>query len=316
MSWSSKPQAQVWQTKSFASAIRGAAASGPPPGLGGPSPTGGLSNHLHSVQGQVQVGGPKGPTEIMNLTHNHFQQKLSQANISSHLKHLNDQHQVQVDKINEIMTLLKQLENMINDQTNTEDYMKTREALQMNMAERREKKSRLLHEIRELEQLERVQELNNEINDDSDDIFNQIEIERRKGYQEYIERLTPDSNQSYSEDDEQNISNTTPEPARTPTMFNVNASEFKPSPKRNSGSPALSTNENGLTKLETSPSNNTSSTSPTSTTTTTSPTVTYHQPGYMILPVRTATQALSTVPNNLVVMRTPQPLYIPNNQKF
>ena len=105
--------------------------------------------------------------------------------------------------------------------------MKTREALQMNMAERREKKSRLLHEIRELEQLERVQELNNEINDDSDDIFNQIEIERRKGYQEYIERLTPDSNQSYSEDDEQNISNTTPEPARTPTMFNVNASEFK-----------------------------------------------------------------------------------------
>ena len=97
----------------------------------------------------------------------------------------------------------------------------------MNMAERREKKSRLLHEIRELEQLERVQELNNEINDDSDDIFNQIEIERRKGYQEYIERLTPDSNQSYSEDDEQNISNTTPEPARTPTMFNVNASEFK-----------------------------------------------------------------------------------------
>ena len=105
--------------------------------------------------------------------------------------------------------------------------MKTRDALQMNMAERREKKSRLLHEIRELEQLERVQELNNEINDDSDDIFNQIEIERRKGYQEYIERLTPDSNQSYSEDDEQNISNTTPEPARTPTMFNVNASEFK-----------------------------------------------------------------------------------------
>merc|ERR1712046_481694 len=251
MSWSSKPQAQVWQTKSFASAIRGAAASGPPPGLGGPSPTGGLSNHIHSVQGQVQVGGPKGPTEIMNLTHNHFQQKLSQANISSHLKHLNDQHQVQVDKINEIMTLLKQLENMINDQTNTEDYMKTREALQMNMAERREKKSRLLHEIRELEQLERVQELNNEINDDSDDIFNQIEIERRKGYEE-------------------NISNTTPEPARTPTMFNVNASEFKPSPKRNSGSPALSTNENGLTKLETSPSNNTSSTSPTSMTTTTS----------------------------------------------
>lgn len=305
MSWSSKPQAQVWQTKSFASAIRGAAASGPPPGLG-PSPNG-LPN-LHSVQQQ-----PK-PTEILNLTHNHFQQKLSQANISSHLKHLNDQHQIQVDKINEIMTLLKQLENMINDQTNTEDYMKTREALQMNMAERREKKSRLLHEIRELEQLERVQELNNEINDDSDDIFNQIEIERRKGYQEYIERLTPDSNQSYSEDDEQNISNTTPEPARTPTMFNVNASEFKPSPKRNSGSPAqnISTNEiSALTKLDTSPSNNTSSTSPT-----TSPTVTYHQPGYMILPVRTATQALSTVPNNLVVMRTPQPLYIPNNQKF
>jgi len=108
MSWSSKPQAQVWQTKSFASAIRGAAASGPPPGLG-PSPNGLPS--LHSVQQQ-----PK-PTEILNLTNNHFQQKLSQANISSHLKHLNDQHQIQVDKINEIMTLLKQLENMINDQT-------------------------------------------------------------------------------------------------------------------------------------------------------------------------------------------------------
>ena len=78
MSWSSKPQAQVWQTKSFASAIRGAAASGPPPGLG-PGPNGLPS--LHSVQQQ-----PK-PTEILNLTHNHFQQKLSQANISSHVSH-------------------------------------------------------------------------------------------------------------------------------------------------------------------------------------------------------------------------------------
>ena len=76
MSWSSKPQAQVWQTKSFASAIRGAAASGPPPGLG-PSPNGLQS--LHSVQQQSK------PTEILNLTHNHFQQKLSQANISSHV---------------------------------------------------------------------------------------------------------------------------------------------------------------------------------------------------------------------------------------
>merc|ERR1712109_201178 len=132
----------------------------------------------------------------------------------------------------------------------------------------------------------RVAEMNCEINDDSFDIFNQIEAERRKGYQEYIE--SPDNDSGITEDED--YSNTTPEPSRTPTMFNVNASEFKPSPKRNSGSPALSTNENGLTKLETSPSNNTSSTSPTSTTTTTSPTVTYHQPGYMILPVRTATQ--------------------------
>lgn len=304
MSWSStsKSQAQsVWQTKSFASAIRGAA-NGPPPGLGQPQTL--KQNTMATTFDQCVK---------MAQNSNLFQQKLNQKTISSHLKNLNDQHQVQVEKINEIMTLLQQLENMINDQTNTEDYLKTREALQINMAERREKKTRLQMEIREMEQLERVQELNDEINDDSDDIFNQIEIERRKGYQEYIERLTPDSNQSYSEDDEQNISNTTPEPARTPTMFNVNASEFKPSPKRNSASPAhnSSTNENllsGFKKVE--PSNSKPSN------TSSSPTVTYHQPGYMILPVRTAATALSTVPNNLMVMRTPQPLYIPNNQKF
>merc|ERR1711990_726492 len=170
---------------------------------------------------------------------------------------------------------------------------------------------------------------------DSLDIFNQIEQERRKGYLDvtgsggpgnlnepevhpHRHTVSPDNDSGITEDEDYSnsntYSNTTPEPARTPTMFNVNASEFKPSPKRNSGSPAqnISTNEiSALTKLDTSPSNNTSSTSPT-----TSPTVTYHQPGYMILPVRTATQALSTVPNNLVVMRTPQPLYIPNNQKF
>ena len=42
---------------------------------------------------------------------------LQSRDILLQLKHLNDQHQIQVDKINEIMTLLKQLENMINDQT-------------------------------------------------------------------------------------------------------------------------------------------------------------------------------------------------------
>ena len=76
-----------------------------------------------------------------------------------------------------------------------------------------------------MERVERVQELNNEINDDLDDIFSQIEIERQKGFQEYIERCSPDNSITGSE--EEYHSNTTPEPSRTPTQFNVNASEFK-----------------------------------------------------------------------------------------
>ena len=52
---------------------------------------------------------------------------------------------------------------------------------------------------------------------------------------ERMERLSPDHhhlhNSSLSEDEidqpMKSYSNTTPEPARTPTMFNVNASEFK-----------------------------------------------------------------------------------------
>ena len=97
--------------------------------------------------------------------------------------------------------------------------------MKQKLDERVQKKIQLQHEISDVEKLERVQELNNEINDDLDDIFSQIEIERQKGFQEYIERLSPDNSITGSE--EEYHSNTTPEPARTPTQFNVNASEFK-----------------------------------------------------------------------------------------
>ena len=108
---------------------------------------------------------------------------------------------------------------------NTEDYRKTRDALKQKLDERAAKRLQLQRDINELERVERVQELNNEINDDLDDIFSQIEIERQKGFQEYIERLSPDNSINGSE--EEYHSNTTPEPSRTPTQFNVNASEFK-----------------------------------------------------------------------------------------
>ena len=112
---------------------------------------------------------------------------------------------------------------------NTEDYRKTRDALKQKLDERAAKRLQLQRDINELERVERVQELNNEINGDLDDIFSQIEIERQKGFQEYIERLSPDNSINGSE--EEYHSNTTPEPSRTPTQFNVNASEFKVRPK-------------------------------------------------------------------------------------
>ena len=84
-----------------------------------------------------------------------------------------------------------------------------------------------------------LKELTEEINDDSDDLFNLIELERVKNAEEYEQQLRQEQNKSpsasstssSSENESDRPSNTTPEPSRTPTMFNVNASEFKVSGK-------------------------------------------------------------------------------------
>jgi len=255
----------VW-TKSFASAIRG------------------------SGESETE---PKAP---FSTKRNEFIPNFQLQNVKNTTKlkkeKLNEQHTYQIESINSLQEVLTQLESMINEQTNSEEYMKTKAALEEKLREREEKKSRLVAEMDRIEMECRVAEMNCEINDDSFDIFNQIEAERRKGYQEYIE--SPDNDSGITEDED--YSNTTPEPSRTPTMFNVNASEFKPSPKRASENYCLSAYKGD--------SSNTGS----------QPTVTYHQPGYMILPVRTAA-ALSPVSNNLMVMNHHN-LYISKNQNF
>jgi len=251
MPWSNvevkSSQNHVWSGKSFASAIRG-------------------------DQADENIKSSRSASMPCSMPLPKFTQKFgtpSSEDISAHRKHLQEQYNIQCAQISDIEDVLSQLKSMINEQTNTEDYRKTRDALKQKLDERAAKRSQLQKEINDLERVERVQELNNEINDDLDDIFSQIEIERQKGFQEYIERLSPDNSITGSE--EEYHSNTTPEPSRTPTQFNVNASEFKPSPKRN--------NENGKKSNQ--------------------PTVTYHQPGYIMFPVRTVS-ALSTVSNNLV----------------
>jgi len=250
-------QGHVWSGKSFASAIRG-------------------------DQSNVDEKS-RGPSLLSSLPMPKFSQKFGPpSDISAHRKHLQEQYKIQSDQISDIEDVLSQLENMFNEQTNTEDYRKTRDALKQKLDERATKRLQLQRDINELERVERVQELNNEINGDLDDIFSQIEIERQKGFQEYIERLSPDNSINGSE--EEYHSNTTPEPSRTPTQFNVNASEFKPSPKRN--------NENVKKPNQ--------------------PTVTYHQPGYIMFPVRTVS-ALSTVSNNLV---QPHLYTLSKNQKY
>jgi hypothetical protein len=92
---------------------------------------------------------------------------------------------------------------------------------------------------REVRRSQHLKELTEEINDDSDDLFNLIELERVKNAEEYEQQLRQEQNKSpsasstssSSENESDRPSNTTPEPSRTPTMFNVNASEFKVSRK-------------------------------------------------------------------------------------
>lgn len=92
-------------------------------------------------------------------------------------------------------------------------------------------KSELLE--KELCRVQHLKELNEEINDESDDIFNQIERERTKAFEEYEDQRREDIENSKRSpissltSEDSHPSNTTPEPSRTPTMFNVNASEFK-----------------------------------------------------------------------------------------
>ena len=111
---------------------------------------------------------------------------------------------------------------------NTEDILNTRNALHEKLTERLSKREIL---EKELARLEHLKELNEEINDESDDIFDQIEQERNKQFEEYEHQRRAHTarhkprERTHSTDT--HPSNTTPEPSRTPTTFNVNASEFK-----------------------------------------------------------------------------------------
>jgi|ERR1712227_611306 len=198
-------------------------------------------------------------------------------------------------KILDIKDLLGKLDSMLNTATNTEDILNTRNALHEKLTERLSKREIL---EKELCRLEHLKELNEEINDESDDIFDQIEQERNKQFLEYEHQKREDFEKlknSPSPSEESHPSNTTPEPSRTPTTFNVNASEFKPSGKTNNG-------ESGnycLSAYSVHPEGSSSQK------------VTYHQPGYLLYPV-VSSRPLSTIPtNNLVVL--PQ-LYIGSPQ--
>jgi hypothetical protein len=84
---------------------------------------------------------------------------------------------------------------------------------------------------RELKRLKHLKELTEEINDESDDIFNEIERERTNAFLEYEdmkrEELKLRNRSTSTSSEESHPNNTTPEPPRTPSIFNVNASEFK-----------------------------------------------------------------------------------------
>lgn len=190
-------------------------------------------------------------------------------------------------KIIDIRDILEKLDDMLTTSSNPEEILNTRNALNEKLTERCSKKE---HMDRELKRLKHLKELTEEINDESDDIFNEIERERTNAFLEYEdmkrEELKLRNRSTSTSSEESHPNNTTPEPPRTPSIFNVNASEFKPSGK--------SQNESGSNyclsayKVDS------------------QKTITYHQPGYVIYP---ALRPLNSVSNNLVIQLPA--LYLP-----
>jgi hypothetical protein len=270
-------QVPVW-SKSFASAIRGSAES----------------EHHHQLEHQScnmtpQAVESERTRQSAEMRHYHHYHQLPTQTNQDELQAALRREEA---KIIDIKDILEKLDSMLNTASNTDEIMTTRNALHEKLTERCAKRDILEKEFCRVQHLK---ELNEEINDDCDDIFNQIERERTKAFQEYehqrredIENSKRSPASSTASVEDSHPSNTTPEPSRTPTMFNVNASEFKPSGKTKTG-------DNGnycLSAYKVDSSNQK---------------VTYHQPGYVLYPV--VSRPLSTVTNNLVVL--PPPLYIP-----
>lgn len=263
-------QVPVW-SKSFASAIRGSNES---------------MNQCESIKSNIQSLDNDRIQPIESLYHHHFRQSPNQINqLDAALKR-------EEAKIIDIKDILEKLDSMLNTSSNTDEILTTRNALHEKLNERCNKRELL---EKELCRVQHLKELNEEINDESDDIFNQIERERTRAFQEYENQKREDienskrSPVSSTTSEDSHPSNTTPEPSRTPTVFNVNASEFKPSGKSKLGEGSNSNYCLSAYKVD---SQNQK--------------VTYHQPGYLLYPI--VSRPLSSVTNNLVVL--PQ-VYIP-----
>jgi uncharacterized protein YoxC len=266
-------QVPVW-SKSFASAIRGSDQSLNP----------------EAIKSNIQTLDNDRIQPIESLYHHHFRQTPNQINqLEAALKR-------EEAKIIDIKDILEKLDSMLNSvsntSSNTDEILTTRNALHDKLNERCNKQELLQ---KELSRVQHLKELNEEINDESDDIFNQIERERTRAFQEYESQKREDienskrSPVSSTTSEDSHPSNTTPEPSRTPTIFNVNASEFKPSGKSKLGE---GNSNYCLSAYKVDPSTNQK--------------VTYHQPGYLLYPI--VSRPLSSVTNNLVVL--PQ-VYIP-----
>lgn len=283
------PVQSLWQQKSFANAIRGensgAASSG--------------TQHADVAQllqaSAMPVSRLSPTSRLHSPEQNSVSSGLNLINVQPAFNHLETLQQRLTEtqrNLREIDEAIHKLDSMLHEdhpKLERENLEKTR-AVSSEQAETLRKASLSLE--REVRRSQHLKELTEEINDDSDDLFNLIELERVKNAEEYEQQLRQEQNKSpsasstssSSENESDRPSNTTPEPSRTPTMFNVNASEFKPSSK----SPKTSEPSSHMSFQQLDPSTQK---------------VTYHQPGFTLFyPIR------PPMSNNVVML--PQ-LYIP-----
>lgn len=283
------PVQSLWQQKSFANAIRGensgAASSGPQ-----------HADVAQLLQASAMPVSRLSPTSRLHSSEqNSVSSGLNLINVQPAFNHLETLQQRLTEtqrNLREIDEAIHKLDSILHEdhpKLERENLEKTR-AVSSEQAETLRKASLSLE--REVRRSQHLKELTEEINDDSDDLFNLIELERVKNAEEYEQQLRQEQNKSpsasstssSSENESDRPSNTTPEPSRTPTMFNVNASEFKPSSKSPKTSEPLS--HTSFQQLDPSTQK-----------------VTYHQPGFTLFyPIR------PPMSNNVVML--PQ-LYIP-----